>query len=98
MSPLSNEATRPQAPPVHAGSGNEVSGIFPVQVKCQRACNHELGSEVFVVDQLRGFRTVFEPIANESDPFSDDPETVRRFGYPGEIKVCIRPKFVQRWM
>jgi hypothetical protein len=88
------QGLRPQCRPVHQRTRDKSPSIFSIEVEGQRACNHEPLSEA--VHGSRG--VVPEVIADVTNPFPCNPETIGSLGYVCDAKIRERSKPLKSWM
>ena len=78
------QGLRPLLQAAHRPMRDKITGTLSIKVEGQRACNHEPLSEVVHWSWGAIAKVVAEPL----NPFSYNPETARRLGYLGDVKIC----------
>jgi len=94
VSLLTKQGPRPLHQTVHRPTRDKIAGIFSIEVEGQRARNHEPLPEAV----HRSWGAIAKVAADPSNPFSYNPETASRLGYPGDVKICARSEPLQRWV
>jgi hypothetical protein len=93
----SDEITCDGVPPMHQlvqrGMCDITSGIFSIEVEGKRSCDYEPLSEA-----VHRSRVTAGVIADRSNPFSYDPQTISSIGYLGNVKVCRRSEYLNGWV